>query len=95
MDHLYIISYDICDDRRWRRLYKLMKGYGQWLQLSVFQCRLDKMKILRLENSIREIVHFEEDHVLVMDLGPADQTKLRVRSIGRQFEPVDRRPVII
>jgi CRISPR-associated protein Cas2 len=35
-ERLYIITYDISDDRRWRRVFKLMKGYGRWLQLSVF-----------------------------------------------------------
>jgi CRISPR-associated protein Cas2 len=39
-ERLYIVSYDISNDRRWRRVFKLMRGYGQWLQLSVFQCRL-------------------------------------------------------
>jgi hypothetical protein len=39
-ERLYIVSYDISNERRWRRVFKLMRGYGQWLQLSVFQCRL-------------------------------------------------------
>jgi len=37
MERLYLVCYDIRDDKRWRRLYKAMKGYGEWLQLSVFQ----------------------------------------------------------
>jgi hypothetical protein len=27
-ERLYIVTYDICDDRRWRRVYDLMHGYG-------------------------------------------------------------------
>ncbi|WP_369294443.1 CRISPR-associated endonuclease Cas2, partial [Klebsiella pneumoniae] len=26
------MTYDIADDRRWRRVFKLMRGYGHWLQ---------------------------------------------------------------
>ena len=39
-ERLYIVAYDIADPKRWRRVFKVMKGYGHWLQLSVFQCRL-------------------------------------------------------
>lgn len=37
-ERLYIVTYDISNERRWRRVFKLMHGYGRWLQLSVFQC---------------------------------------------------------
>ena len=35
-ERLYIVAYDIS----WRHVFKTMKGYGHWVQLSVFQCRL-------------------------------------------------------
>jgi CRISPR-associated protein Cas2 len=34
-EHLYLVAYDIHDKKRLRRVFKLMKGFGQWLQLSV------------------------------------------------------------
>lgn len=95
MDHLYIISYDVSDQRRWRRLFKTMHGYGEWLQLSVFQCRLGKMRMLQLEAAISEIVNHREDHVLILDLGPAENVIPHVRSIGKSFEPIQRGPVIV
>ncbi|MDO3377557.1 CRISPR-associated endonuclease Cas2 [Geoalkalibacter halelectricus] len=95
MDHLYIVSYDVSNQRRWRRLFKAMHGYGEWLQLSVFQCRLGRMRMLELEDRIREIVNHREDHVLILDLGPAENVKPHVRSIGKSFEPVKRESVIV
>jgi CRISPR-associated protein Cas2 len=95
MEHLYIVSYDVRDPRRWRRLFRAMNGFGDWLQLSVFQCRLDKVRRLRLEAAIEEIVNSREDHVLIMDLGPAESVKPRVRSIGKAFDPIQREPVIV
>uniref|UniRef100_A0A831UAQ9 CRISPR-associated endoribonuclease Cas2 n=1 Tax=Geobacter metallireducens TaxID=28232 RepID=A0A831UAQ9_GEOME len=95
MEHLYIVSYDIRNQRRWRRLFKTMQGFGCWLQLSVFQCRLDRIRILRMEAAINEIVNHAEDHVLILDLGPADNVKPRVSSIGKTFDPVLREPVIV
>jgi len=95
MEHLYIISYDISDGKRWRRVFRTLKGYGDWVQLSVFQCRLDRMRLIRLTDSLSDIVNQKEDHVLIMDLGPADAVKPRVTSIGKAFEPLEREALII
>lgn len=95
MEHLYIVTYDVRDPRRWKRLFRAMHGFGDWLQLSVFQCRLDKVRRLRLEAAIQGIVNAREDHVLIIDLGPADAVALRVSSIGKAFDPVRRESVIV
>ncbi|SMC27932.1 CRISPR-associated protein, Cas2 family [Desulfacinum hydrothermale DSM 13146] len=95
MEHLYLVCYDIRDDKRWRRLYKAMKGYGEWLQLSVFQCRLDRIRRLRMEETLRTIVNQDEDHVLIMDLGPAEGVQMKVQSLGKEYRVVERRPVIV
>lgn len=95
MEHLYVITYDIADDKRWRRVFRIMNGYGQWLQLSVFQCRLDRMRAIQLEAELRETIHHEKDHVLILDLGPADGVKPHVNSLGKRFEAVKREALII
>jgi CRISPR-associated protein Cas2 len=94
-EHLYIISYDIRDQKRWKNIYKTLKGFGEWLQLSVFQCRLGKMSALRLEAALCEIMNQNEDHLLIMDLGPAENVKPKVHSFGKLFEPIERRSIII
>lgn len=94
-EHLYIVTYDIADDKRWRRLFKLMHGYGEWLQLSVFQCRLTRMRQAELVQLIEGILHREKDHLLMLDIGPAENVQLRVLSIGKAFAPVERAPVIV
>ncbi len=94
-EHFYIVAYDISNSKRWRKVYKTMKGYGAWLQLSVFQCRLDKIKYLRMESQLKEIVNHDEDHVIIVDIGPAQSIKPRVRSIGKAFEPVRCQPIIV
>jgi len=43
-EHLYIVTYDIRDPKRWRRIFKIMNGYGEWVQLSVFQCRMSRRR---------------------------------------------------
>jgi CRISPR-associated protein Cas2 len=95
MDHSYLVCYDIRKPRRWRKVFKTMKGYGDWLQLSVFQCRLSREKVLRLSDQLSDIVDNEEDHVLIIDLGPAETVKFRVDYIGKPFTPIERKPLIV
>jgi len=92
---LYIVTYDIADQKRWRRLFKLMNGYGEWLQLSVFQCRLNPKQHAEMLGLIDDIVHHQDDHVLIIDMGAADAVKPRVASIGKAFEPIEREPIVV
>lgn len=95
MEHAYLVCYDIRSSRRWRKVFKTMKGFGEWLQLSVFHCRLTREKHLRMQDSLGEVINRSEDHLLIIDLGPADTIKLRVESIGKPFDPIEKRPVIV
>lgn len=94
-ERLFIVTYDIADQRRWRRVFKVMHGYGEWIQLSVFQCRLTRRRRAELETRLRELVKTGEDHVLLVDVGPADKVELAVESIGRTFSKMERRAVVI
>ena len=94
-ERLYIVTYDIANDRRWRRVFKLMHGYGRWLQLSVFQCRLSARRRAEMALRLEAAIHAREDHVLILDLGPADQVDPRVESLGRSFETIKRTAIVI
>ncbi|GIK35051.1 MAG: CRISPR-associated endoribonuclease Cas2 [Gammaproteobacteria bacterium] len=94
-EHLFMVTYDISDPKRWRRVFGVMNGYGEWLQLSVFQCRMSRQRHAELVALLDGIIHHAADHILFMDLGPADQVSPRVISLGKAFEPVARMPVIV
>jgi CRISPR-associated protein Cas2 len=94
-EHLYIVTYDIADQKRWRRVFRLMNGYGEWLQLSVFQCRLGRQRHAELIALLDGIIHHKEDHVILMDLGPADRVEPRVTSLGKDFQAISREAIII
>lgn len=94
-EHLYIISYDISDQKRWRRVFRLLKGYGEWVQLSVFQCRMSLRRHSELIGLLDGIVKHDADHILIMDLGLADQISPHVVSLGKTFETVERSPIIV
>ena len=94
-EHLYIVTYDISDQKRWRRIFKVMNGYGEWLQLSVFQCRLSRQRHAELVALLDGIIHHDADHVLLLDLGSADRVVPRVASLGKEFKAITREPVIV
>ncbi|HKJ21932.1 MAG TPA: CRISPR-associated endonuclease Cas2 [Gammaproteobacteria bacterium] len=94
-ERLYIVTYDIADQKRWRAVFKLLHGYGEWLQLSVFQCRMSRARHADLVSTLDQIIHHDEDHVLLMDLGPAGAVVPKVVSLGKDFTPVERQPIIV
>jgi len=94
-EHLYLVTYDISDPKRWRRIFKLMKGYGEWIQLSVFQCRLTRRHHAELISLLDNIIHHQNDHVVIMDIGLADKVNPKVISLGKDFRPVEKAPVIV
>ena len=94
-DHLYIVAYDISDAKRWRRIFKILHGYGDWMQLSVFQCRLSKTKRAELESRLREVVKNGQDHLMIIDIGPAKNIKLRIESIGKELNAIEKKAVVI
>lgn len=94
-ERLFLVTYDIRDTHRWRRVFRLMKGFGEWLQLSVFQCRLSARRHAEMVQSLDEVINTKVDALLVIDLGPADKIKPRVLSLGERFNPVARDPTIV
>jgi CRISPR-associated protein Cas2 len=94
-ERLYVVTYDISDQKRWRRVFKVMHGYGDWLQLSVFQCRLSPRRRAELETRLRLLIENGQDHILLIDVGPAEKIALRMESIGKNFSKIERRAVVI
>jgi CRISPR-associated protein Cas2 len=94
-ERLFIVTYDISHPKRWRRVFKAMQGYGEWIQLSVFQCRLSRRRRAELEMRLRELVKNGEDHVLLIDVGPADKIDIAMESIGKTFAKMERQATVI
>lgn len=94
-ERLYIVTYDISEPKRWRQVFKSMKGYGHWLQLSVFQCRLTARRRVEMVTRLEKLIQPAEDHILILDLGPAEQVDPRVESLGKNYEAPTRQATIV
>lgn len=94
-DHLYVVVYDIGDPKRWRRIFRLMNGYGEWIQLSVFQCRLSRRRHAEMIALLDGMIVNGHDHVIILDMGLAEGMEPRAVSLGKEFQPVQRDPVVV
>jgi len=96
MRNTYIVCYDICDTKRLREVFKTMRGWGDHLQLSVFECRLTRSELVTLRAELAEIVNHDDDQVLFVDLGPAGARGDRViTALGKPYVVVDAPCVIV
>ncbi len=95
LERIFIVAYDIGDPSRWRRVFRAMNGYGRWLQLSVFQCRLTGRRRAEMASALEGLIKRDEDHVVIIDVGPAEGMELAVESLGRSFTPIRREAIVI
>ena len=72
------------------------KGFGAHLQLSVFQCDLPEIDLVRMKAALTEIIHHTEDQVLIIDLGATESNPVkRMESLGLKAEMEERRPRVL
>jgi CRISPR-associated protein Cas2 len=86
----YLVCYDICDEKRLRKVFKIMRGYGDHLQFSVFECQLTAMDLARLRAQLSPAIDHHDDQVLFVNLGPAEGRGDRViTALGKPYIVLD------
>lgn len=61
----YLICYDIRDPKRWRKAYKLLQGYGERIQYSIFRCWLSQRSREKLRWELEKILASEDNLLLI------------------------------
>jgi CRISPR-associated protein Cas2 len=67
---LYVIAYDIPDDKRRNRVARALEGHGERVQYSVFECRLTAKQLKALWEELGELVEKEQDSLRAYRLCP-------------------------
>lgn len=70
MRSIYLVAYDVTDDKRRTKIFKKLKGYGESLQYSLFRCALTPSERIRMRSEIWELINHATDRILLVDLGP-------------------------
>jgi len=96
MRNTYLVTYDVCDDKRLRQVFKTMRDYGDHLQYSVFECQFTPVDLAKCRTALGDLIHHTEDQVLFIDLGPTEGRGDRViTALGMPYSPLDAPCIVV
>ncbi|MGH7439016.1 MAG: CRISPR-associated endonuclease Cas2 [Polyangiaceae bacterium] len=96
MRQTYIVTYDISHPKRLRKVFRLMKGYGEHLQLSVFRCELTHRALVELRARLGDIIHRDQDQVLFVEVGPEEgRGSTSISGLGRAYVAPEQHAVVV
>lgn len=86
---LYIVTYDIVDDRRRTRLAKMLRDFGDRVQYSVFECSMGTPELVRMHRRISKIIDLEADSVRIYSLCCGCERQVDIIGCGEQTQDPD------
>lgn len=63
--HWHLVCYDIRDQKRWAKTFKILKGCGEHLQYSIFRVQMNKTRLEALRWDLSRILKAEDDLMIV------------------------------
>jgi CRISPR-associated protein Cas2 len=84
---LYVVAYDIPDDRRRTKIHKTLSGYGQWTQYSLFECFLTEKQYVQLRQRLERYLAPGKDSVRFYPLCAACQGRVETVGSPKPTEP--------
>ena len=95
MMRTYIVTYDICDNKRLQKVFQCLRRWGDHIQYSVFRCCLSLREKYRLEAELSELIHHGEDQVLFIDLGLVESLgRDPIEYLGRPYSRPERHALV-
>jgi CRISPR-associated protein Cas2 len=61
----YVVAYDIPDDKRRSRVHRILTGFGQWTEFSLFECFLTKKEFLMMQAKLEQYLDADRDRVRI------------------------------
>lgn len=83
---LLLVGYDISDNRRRYRVVKVLKGFGQRVQKSVFECDLEERRVGELWQALRKLKLGPADSIRVYRPDPRNVEAIRVLGVDHGSE---------
>jgi len=90
MRAFYLLSYDVAEPKRWRRVHRVARDFGEPLQYSVFLCELSEKDKAALEGKLKGIIHEEQDQVMLVRLRATEKPRDMIECFGRPTSVLDR-----
>jgi CRISPR-associated protein Cas2 len=83
---LYVVAYDIPNDRRRTRVHKTLSGFGKWTQYSLFECFLSDKELILLRSKLGRQLDPKKDSVRFYALCAACVSKVETVGSPRPAE---------
>jgi CRISPR-associated protein Cas2 len=81
-----IVTYDIADDARRYRVMKMLKGYGEHVQESVFECDLTQPVYREMAKRLQDAIKDDEDNVRLYHLHRMDVSQIVTMGVGQPVQ---------
>lgn len=81
-----VVAYDIADSKRRFRVMKMLKGYGEHVQESVFECHLEPTLYRQMTQRLDKLIKEEEDNVRLYLLSTRDARRIQQIGVGRPIQ---------
>jgi len=92
----YLISYDIADPERLRKVHAVVKACACRVQDSVYEALMSEKERVLLEERLKRVVNQKEDQVIFLDLGSAARSELpEITTLGLVYRPQSRGSVVL
>ena len=96
MRNKYLVAYDIRDEKRLRKVFIKMRGFGDSIQYSVFLCELSAKEKAVMVSELEEIINHKDDSIIVINLGTAkNESTDRIELIGKRPLTPERKALVI
>lgn len=84
-----VVCYDIRCPKRLRKVARLLEGYGDRVQDSVFECHLDTRRLTRLKQRMARRIDPEHDRVRYYPLCHRDRAGIQIDGFGQRPKDPD------
>ena len=91
-----IVTYDISDNKRLRKVFIKLRGFGNPVQYSVFVCDLSAKEKALMISELDQIINYKEDSLMIITVGPSDErTERKIEMYGKKVDIEERGAVIV
>jgi CRISPR-associated protein Cas2 len=87
MRSLFLLTYDIADNKRRAKIAKLMEAMGERVQGSVFEAYLDPAELQKVVKRSEKVMKMEEDSLRIYFLCESCRPKLKTMGLGKPTPP--------
>ncbi len=84
-----LVTYDITDPKRLKKMHKFLKEFGLNTQKSVFECDIDQIALKRIRHYCKENLDLSSDAVRIYKICSPCMKKVVISGLGIKIAQFD------